>query len=155
MEGPAFSSRAESNLHRSWGAQVIGMTVAAEAKLCREAEISYAVMAMATDYDCWAEEVVSVDEVIKTLTENVQKAQDVVIRTIPKIKAFKGKHPMHDAMNNAIMTAPDFIPARKKIELAPIIGKYVPIPSPSELIPWGRIAVVAAGALALAMWHRK
>ena len=148
MEGPAFSTRAESQLHRQWGAQVIGMTVAAEAKLCREAEISYAVMAMATDYDCWAEEVVSVDEVIKTMMGNVQKAQEVVLRCIPKIKAFKGQHPMHDAMNHSIMTAPEFIPHHKKIAMAPLIKKYVEIPSASEVFPWSQCAM-ALGVLAL------
>ena len=77
-----------------------------------------------------------------------QKAQDVVLNTIPKIKAFAGKHPMHDAMNNAIMTAPDFMPAHRVVALAPLLKKYVKIPSASELIPWGKIAA-AAGVFAV------
>jgi 5'-methylthioadenosine phosphorylase len=126
MEGPQFSTRAESELHRSWGASVIGMTAAAEAKLCREAEISYAVLAMATDYDCWKtdEEDVSVAAVVATLTENVANATKVVANVIPRIIAHAGDHPMKGFMSSSVMTAPDAMPADTKAALAPIIGQY-------------------------------
>lgn len=127
MEGPAFSSRAESEMHRQWGAQVIGMTAVAEAKLCREAEISYCVLAMATDYDSWKtdEEGVTVDAVIATLERNVKNAQNVVLATLPKIAAHVGKHPQAGVMKGAIMTKSHLIPAHKKIAMAPLIKNYV------------------------------
>lgn len=127
MEGPAFSTIAESNLHRSWGGDVIGMTAVAEAKLCREAEISYAVLAMATDYDCWKEEeeAVTVEAVIATLQANVKKAQEVVKLTVPKIAKYTGEHPQTHAMASAIMTTPDIIPKDRAVALRPLIEKYV------------------------------
>lgn len=126
MEGPQFSTRAESELHRSWGASVIGMTVCAEAKLCKEAEISYAVLAMATDYDCWKtdEEDVSVAAVVATLNKNVGIATNVVRKCIPKIIAHKGDHPMKGFMEMAIMTKPELMPKASKAALGPIIGQY-------------------------------
>jgi 5'-methylthioadenosine phosphorylase len=126
MEGPQFSSRAESELHRSWGASVIGMTVCAEAKLAKEAEISYAVLAMATDYDCWKtdEEPVSVAAVVATLTENNGSAQAVIAKAIPLILGHTGAHPLEGFMATAIMTSPDKMPASTKAKLKPIIGKY-------------------------------
>jgi 5'-methylthioadenosine phosphorylase len=87
MEGPAFSTVAESELYRSWGASVIGMTVFTEAKLAREAEISYAVLAMATDYDCWRDghDAVTVDQVVAVLQKNAGTAQAIVRKCVPKI----------------------------------------------------------------------
>lgn len=130
MEGPAFSTVAESNLHRSWGGSVIGMTAVAEAKLCREAEISYAVLAMATDYDCWKEDGhVTVDVVIKTLRENVVKGQEVIKAAVPLIAAHAGTHPQegdgaNGAMAGAIMTSPTIMPRDRALALWPLIGKY-------------------------------
>lgn len=130
MEGPQFSTRAESELHRSWGASVIGMTVCAEAKLCKEAEISYAVLAMATDYDCWKtdEEDVSVQAVVATLTKNVGISLAVVARCIPKIVAHKGDHPLKGFMSQAIMTRPELMPKSQMAALEPIIGQYFKCP---------------------------
>jgi len=127
MEGPAFSSRAESEMHRQWGAQVIGMTACPEAKLCREAEISYAVLAMATDYDSWKEDEddVTVDAVVATLERNVKNAQNVVMKTIPLIAKHAGAHPMEGRMAGAIMTKESLIPYHKRQEMAPIIKQYV------------------------------
>jgi 5'-methylthioadenosine phosphorylase len=127
MEGPAFSTRAESNLYRSWGASVIGMTNLPEAKLAREAEISYATLAMATDYDCWYEghDDVTVEQVIAVPRANVALAKDIVRRAIPLIAAHDGPAPMSSALANAIITSPDNIPADRIAELAPIVGKYL------------------------------
>lgn len=127
MEGPAFSTRAESNLYRSWGGRVIGMTNLPEAKLAREAEISYATLAMATDYDCWHEghDNVSVDQVIAVLKANVSLAQGIIAAAVPRIAAHQGPAPAAGAMENGIMTAPDRIPADRRAALQVIAGKYL------------------------------
>lgn len=127
MEGPAFSTRAESNLYRSWGASVIGMTNLPEAKLAREAEISYATLAMATDYDCWYEghDDVTVEQVIAVLQANVALAKRIVRLAIPRIAAHNGPAPMSNALANSIITSPDAIPAQRVQDLAPIVGKYL------------------------------
>lgn len=127
MEGPVFSSRAESLLHRSWGASVIGMTNMPEAKLAREAEISYATLAMATDYDCWHTEhdAVSVDQVIAVLLANVSLAKRIVASVVPAIIAHGGPAPASTALKHAIMTSPNAISAEVKARLAPILGKYL------------------------------
>ncbi len=127
MEGPAFSTRAESNLYRSWGASVIGMTNIPEAKLAREAEISYATLAMATDYDCWHQghDDVTVEQVIAVLTANVSLAQEIVKHAIPKIIAHDGPAPQSDALNNSIISSRDAIPESRIQELLPIVGKYL------------------------------
>ena len=110
MEGPQFSSRAESNLYRSWGCSVIGMTNMPEAKLAREAELCYATVAMVTDYDCWREghEAVTVDAVVKVLLENAERARDLVRGVIPALGVHRG--PCHagcdHALDHAIITAP-------------------------------------------------
>ena len=110
MEGPQFSSRAESNLYRSWGCSVIGMTNMPEAKLAREAELCYATVAMVTDYDCWREghEAVTVDAVVKVLLENAERARDLVRGVIPALGVHHG--PCHagcdHALDHAIITAP-------------------------------------------------
>jgi 5'-methylthioadenosine phosphorylase len=126
MEGPAFSSRAESNLYRSWGASVIGMTNLPEAKLAREAELSYATLALSTDYDCWrtGHEEVSVDQVIAVLHANVQLAQRILRAAVPRIAAHPGPAPMHAALATAIITDRSRVPAHRVDALRPIIGKY-------------------------------
>jgi 5'-methylthioadenosine phosphorylase len=128
MEGPAFSTRAESNLYRSWGASVIGMTNVPECKLAREAEMSYATLALSTDYDCWYEghEEVSVESVIAIVKQNVVMAQQVIRELVPRIAAFDGPAPHHEALKHAVMTAPDRIPAATRARLDLLIGKYLP-----------------------------
>jgi 5'-methylthioadenosine phosphorylase len=125
IEGPMFSSRAESNVYRSWGVDVIGMTNYQEAKLAREAEMCYATIALVTDYDCWRSEDADVDVemIIKTLTEDVVKAQKVIRTLLPKLG--DGDCACHHSLENAIMTDPKLIPQKLKEDLAPIIGKYV------------------------------
>ncbi len=129
MEGPAFSSKAESNLHRSWGASVIGMTNMPEAKLAREAEISYATLAMATDYDCWHpdHDHVTVDQVVAVLMKNASLAREVVAAAVPRILAHGGPAPMSNALANAVLTQPGCVPESARRRLAPILGKYLPV----------------------------
>ncbi len=126
MNGPQFSTRAESRIYRQWGVDVIGMTNMPEAKLAREAEISYATVALSTDYDCWheSEEDVSVEAVIAIVQKNAALARKVVARAVQKIPA-KRDCPAASALQSAIMTDPDAIPADVKQRLAPIIGKYL------------------------------
>ncbi|MEY3210604.1 MAG: methylthioadenosine phosphorylase [Pseudomonadota bacterium] len=127
MEGPQFSTRAESNLYRSWGAHVIGMTNLTEAKLAREAEISYATVAMSTDYDCWHEghDDVTVEAVVAVIKANVARAKAIIAGVAPMIAAHEGPPPMHQAMKGAIMTAPQAIPAERRAALDLLIGKYL------------------------------
>lgn len=127
MEGPAFSTRAESNLYRSWGATVIGMTNLPEAKLAREAEISYATVAMSTDYDCWHEghDDVTVEQVVAVARANVAVSKDIIRAAIPLIAAHEGPAPMSTALAGAIMTAPDAIPAERRDMLEPLVRKYL------------------------------
>lgn len=119
MEGPAFSTRAESNLYRSWGAHVIGMTNLPEAKLAKEAEMSYATLAMSTDYDCWHPDHgnVSVDVVIDVLMKNVDLAKRILRRVVPLVGAHEGDVKAHRALQNAILTSRDAITAEKRAEL--------------------------------------
>jgi len=126
MEGPAFSTLAESMLYKSWGMDVIGMTNLGEAKLAREAEIPYQTVAMVTDYDCWHEghETVSVEMVIQTLLKNAELAKRLIRQVVPKLTISAG-NPCRSALKNAIITAPDAIPAARREELAPLIGKYL------------------------------
>ena len=111
MEGPQFSTRAESQLYRSWGCSVIGMTNMPEAKLAREAEINYATVAMVTDYDCWREghDAVTVDAVIRVLLENADKARDLVRAVLPAIGAPRGlcRAGCDRSLDHALITAPD------------------------------------------------
>jgi 5'-methylthioadenosine phosphorylase len=125
MEGPAFSSKAESLLHRSWGTELIGMTAIPEAKLAREAEMCYATIAMVTDFDCWKEngESVSVEMVIETMKENTRALQ----RMIPDITAAlrkRGDCTCRHAAQSAIMTDPAFIPYDIRRKLTLFYGKY-------------------------------
>ncbi|MGK6319290.1 S-methyl-5'-thioadenosine phosphorylase [Sphingomonas sp. DT-204] len=109
MEGPQFSTRAESNLYRSWGAHVIGMTALPEAKLCREAELPYAMVAMVTDYDCWhdAHEDVSVAQVIRQLNANAEKARALVGHLLRSLPAERAPSPIDTCLDAALITAPD------------------------------------------------
>ncbi len=126
MEGPAFSTRAESHLYRSWGMDLIGMTNLQEAKLAREAEICYVTIAMVTDYDCWheEEEPVTVETLIGYLTKNSGTAQRLV-KEIVHILPVKVDCACHHALENAILTPIDKIPPTTKKKLKEIIGKYL------------------------------
>ncbi len=126
IEGPQFSTRAESNLYRSWGVSVIGMTNMPEAKLAREAEICYATMAMATDYDCWHEtqEDVTVEKVIQTLRQNVEKAQEIVKRVVSLLPMERSCH-CPNALKDAIITDPEVIPDDTYQKLKPLISRYI------------------------------
>ena len=126
MEGPAFSTRAESNLYRSWGASVIGMTNLPEAKLAREAEMSYATLAMSTDYDCWYEghDEVTVEQIIAVLRANVELSKAIIRGAIPLIAAHPGPAPHASALKNAIVTAPSAIPRQRIETLGPLVSKY-------------------------------
>jgi 5'-methylthioadenosine phosphorylase len=123
IEGPMFSTRAESQLYRSWGADVIGMTNYQEAKLAREAQMSYATLALSTDYDCWHPEhdSVTADMVIQTLGKNVQAAQKVLREAVPEIAKIK-KSPYANVLKNAIVTDRGAIPEATKKKLKVILG---------------------------------
>ena len=126
MEGPQFSTRAESRIYRSWGVDVIGMTNLQEAKLSREAEMCYATMALVTDYDVWheAEGDVTVEKVIAILHKNVATAKAIVRSVIPKIRPDRSCG-CASALKDAIITAPQAIPEATKKKLWPFIGKYL------------------------------
>jgi 5'-methylthioadenosine phosphorylase len=127
MEGPQFSTRAESALYRFWAVDVIGMTNLQEAKLAREAEICYATMALVTDYDCWHETAVpvSVETVIEYLRKNAAMACRIIREVVPRIAARKRDCQCAEALKYAIITNPAEISQDAKCDLAPIIGKYV------------------------------
>lgn len=126
MEGPQFSTKAESNLYRSWGMDIIGMTNLTEAKLAREAEISYATLAAVTDYDCWhaSHETVSVEMILEYLHKNVENAKTILKTAITQAGALK-EFSAAGALKYAMITQQDLIPAEKKEALKPIIGKYL------------------------------
>ena len=130
MEGPAFSTRAESNLYRSWGCTVIGMTNHTEARLAREAEIAYATLAMATDYDCWYadHDSVTVEMVIANLHANAELATQIVRTTAERVAALRPSSPAHSALRDALMTPKQHVPpaTRRKLDLftAPYWGAY-------------------------------
>lgn len=126
MEGPAFSTKAESNVYRQWGMDIIGMTNLQEAKLAREAEIAYATLALVTDYDCWHEEhdAVSIDMVVEYLTKNVRNAQLVLKEAVKRVAAKTTPNPFEGATKNAIFTAPDHWNPETAKKLEAIIGKY-------------------------------
>jgi 5'-methylthioadenosine phosphorylase len=126
MEGPAFSTKAESNVYRSWGMDVIGMTNLQEAKLAREAEMCYATLALVTDYDCWHEEhdAVSVETVIEYLNKNVRNAQVIMREAVRRIAASERACDCGSALKNAIFTAPDLWPDATTRKLEAIIKKY-------------------------------
>jgi 5'-methylthioadenosine phosphorylase len=124
MEGPAFSTKAESLTHRAMGFDVIGMTAIPEAKLAREAEMNYALLAMVTDYDCWNDgDEVSVEMVVSNLLANAENAKKVVADVLPRLATLPNE--AAGALKGAIFTDPAFISAATKKRLAPLIGKYV------------------------------
>ena len=128
MEGPQFSTLAESNLYRSWGMDIIGMTNLQEAKLAREAEICYATMALVTDYDCWHpdHDSVTVELIIANLTQNARTAQRVIADTVERLGSDRPCG-CKDALATALITRPDAVPERVKRDLAPIVGRYLPV----------------------------
>jgi 5'-methylthioadenosine phosphorylase len=127
MEGPAFSTLAESRLYRSWGMDIIGMTNLQEAKLAREAEICYATIAMVTDYDCWHpdHDAVTVDMVIEYLNQNSTNAQRVIAHAVRQLAGFDKPCQYASAVKNAILTHRAAIPAETKKKLSAILGKYL------------------------------
>jgi 5'-methylthioadenosine phosphorylase len=126
MEGPQFSTRAESFLYRSWGADIIGMTNLQEAKLAREAEICFATLALATDYDCWNTEAgdVVIEDVLAILSKNVATAQNIIRGAAARLPAERSC-PCAQALKDAIITDRALIPAAVKQELGIIVGKYL------------------------------
>ena len=126
MEGPQFSTLAESKLYRSWGMDIIGMTNLQEAKLAREAEICYATIALVTDYDCWHPEhdSVTVDMIIQNLVANAKTAQQVIAAAVEQLPYDRGCE-CANALQHAILTRPDAVPAKVKHDLAPIITRYM------------------------------
>ena len=126
IEGPMFSTRAESNVYRQWGVSVIGMTNLQEAKLAREAEICYSTLAMATDYDCWhvGEKAVTLEMIIGNLNKNAETAKRILKAAIPKIE-LKRSCACATAVQNAIVTNKDLIPENTKKKLDILFGKYL------------------------------
>jgi 5'-methylthioadenosine phosphorylase len=128
MEGPAFSTRAESNLYRSWGGDIIGMTALPEAKLAREAEIAYAVLATSTDYDCWhhSEAEVTVDAVMAIMQANVARVRAIVLELANRLPVSCDELPWPRALTGAVITDPTKIPAVTRERLDLIIGHLLP-----------------------------
>jgi 5'-methylthioadenosine phosphorylase len=127
MEGPAFSTKAESHLYRSWGATIIGMTNLPEAKLAREAEIAYATLAMATDYDCWHpdHDSVTVEMVIGNLMKNAVNAQRIIQETVRRLSQNPPASEAHSALKYAILTPLDKVPVSTKEKLGLLLKKYL------------------------------
>lgn len=125
MEGPQFSTRAESLIYRKWGVDIIGMTNIPEAKLAREAEICYGTIALVTDYDCWheAEEDVTIEAILDIIKKNVSNAKKIIIHAVEKISADRTCK-CANSLQHAIITDPDFIPEKTKKDLDILIGKY-------------------------------
>ena len=126
MEGPQFSTLAESRLYRSWGADIIGMTNLQEAKLAREAEICYTTVALVTDYDCWHpdHDSVTVDMVIANLVQNARTAQQLIANAVEQLP-FERTCECASALKYALITRPDAVPDAVRNELAPIVGRYL------------------------------
>jgi 5'-methylthioadenosine phosphorylase len=126
IEGPQFSTRAESELYRSWGMDIIGMTNLQEARLAREAEICYSTLAMVTDYDCWHPEhdSVTADQIIANLGRNADTAKAVLRAAVRRLPIERSCE-CESALRNALITAPDLVPGVIKQELEPIIGRYM------------------------------
>ncbi|MGE4544899.1 MAG: S-methyl-5'-thioadenosine phosphorylase [Pedobacter sp.] len=126
IEGPNFSTRAESNIYRSWGVDIIGMTNVPEARLAREAEICYGTVALATDYDCWHEghDDVSVDAVVAIIKQNVATARQIIRESVRSM-ASASNCSCNEALRFAIMTAPDAIPATTRTKLGLLLDKYL------------------------------
>jgi 5'-methylthioadenosine phosphorylase len=128
IEGPAFSTRAESELYRQWGADIIGMTALPEAKLAREAEMCYATLACCTDYDVWhqSEEDVTVELIVQNLLRNVDTAKQVVRGVVQNLPRRVGC-PCINALESAIITSPDAVPLERKQTLRPFLSRYMPV----------------------------
>ena len=128
MEGPAFSTKAESEVYRGWGMDVIGMTNLQEAKLAREAEICYATLALVTDYDCWhpGHDAVTADSVIEYLNKNVRNAQLIMKDAVRRLGGTERSCKCGSALEHAIFTAPDAWPAETRKKLDAIVKKYAP-----------------------------
>ena len=126
MEGPQFSTLAESNLYRSWGASIIGMTNLQEAKLAREAEICYTTIALVTDYDCWHPEhdSVTVDLIIANLTQNAKTAQQIIATAVDRLPYVRTCE-CASALKFALITRPEAVPTKTKKDLAPLVAKYL------------------------------
>jgi 5'-methylthioadenosine phosphorylase len=126
MEGPAFSTKAESNVYRQWGMDIIGMTNLQEAKLAREAEICYATLALVTDYDCWHEthDSVTIETVVEYLNKNVRNAQMIIRQSVKQLADQPRVCECGSAMKNAIFTAPELWPRETAEKLDAIVGKY-------------------------------
>jgi 5'-methylthioadenosine phosphorylase len=126
MEGPQFSTLAESKLYRSWGMDIIGMTNLQEAKLAREAEICYATIALVTDYDCWHpdHDSVTVDMIVQNLVANAKAAQQVIAEAVARLPLERTCECAR-ALEHAIITRPEYVPPQVKRDLAPIIGRYI------------------------------
>ncbi|HEY3582284.1 MAG TPA: S-methyl-5'-thioadenosine phosphorylase [Pyrinomonadaceae bacterium] len=126
MEGPAFSTVAESNVYRSWGMDIIGMTNLQEAKLAREAEICYATLALVTDYDCWhpGHDAVSVETVVEYLNKNVRNAQLILREAVKRLRTSERECKCGSALQHAIFTAPTLWPEATAKKLEAIVGKY-------------------------------
>ena len=126
IEGPAFSTRAESNVYRQWGMDIIGMTSLQEARLAREAEICYAAMALVTDYDCWhaEESEVNVETVVQNLKKNISLAKKIIAVAVPKISNER-ECICARALKNAMMTDADAIPSQTRKKLDLLVGKYI------------------------------
>jgi 5'-methylthioadenosine phosphorylase len=126
MEGPAFSTVAESNVYRSWGMDIIGMTNLQEAKLAREAEICYATLALVTDYDCWhpGHDAVTIETVVEYLNKNVRNAQIILRESIKRLKDSERNCKCGSALQHAIFTAPNLWPEATTKKLEAIIRKY-------------------------------
>lgn len=127
MEGPAFSTQAESNLYRSWGGTIIGMTNLPEAKLAREAEIAYATLALVTDYDCWHpdHDSVTVDMVLANLQRNAVNAQKVIQATVKRLSQLAPASEAHHALKHAIITPLDKVPEQTRRKLDLLLAKYL------------------------------
>jgi 5'-methylthioadenosine phosphorylase len=141
IEGPRFSTKAESNLFRQWGFGIIGMTAIPEANLAREAEICYACMAHVTDYDVWhvEEEPVTVAMVIERLLANVDVSKQAIANLVPALPVERSCDCQH-ALRDALITNRDVVPERVKRDLAPIIGKYLPATPAKKATPKKRVA---------------
>ena len=130
IEGPAFSSKGESLLYRSWGCDVIGMTSATEAKLCREAEICYATMNLVCDYDAWheEEEPVTIEMIIENVQKNIHNAKAIIRKALAMISSQRGEEcGCGEALKNCIITNPELITHEMKENLRPIIQKYIKV----------------------------
>jgi len=127
MEGPQFSTRAESRIYRGWGVDVIGMTNLQEAKLAREAELCYATVAMATDYDCWYEghDDVTVESILATMAQNVGNARKLVLDAVPRVSGERSSCGCANALQYAILTSPDAVSPEARDRLGLLIDRYL------------------------------